>query len=212
MSETAEARLSSLVTLDVPDMRFSAREDARTASTDLDDSAWKAIHPNEEWLESFVWLRMRIVVPTQIHGYDIRGGRLSLSLSLRGTRAVRFFLNGVALNAGQEREPVLLTEHAVPGETLLVAVYVASDGEGERKHIREAKIHFEASNRPDPAVLGQEFLVAEAMLKGLAPSDSEHSQQLSTAINAIDLGRSLNTGRKRVPRPPQSTKALIGRL
>lgn len=184
--EVAAQRLAALETLDITQIRFSGEENPKASSTELDDSNWKTILPDEDWTENFVWLRMRIVVPEQIHGYDIRGHRLFLTLSLRGTHPGRFFLNGVALNAGQEREPVLLTEHAIPGETLLVAVYVASNDESEGKHIREAKIQFEATNRPDPVVLGQEFLVAEAMLKGLTQKDNERSQQLSTAINTVD--------------------------
>ena len=92
---------------------------------------------------------MHIVVPSQIHGYDIRGGRLALSLSLRGANPAHFFLNGVSLNEGQEREPVMLVEHAIPGEKLLVAVHVTGNNE-EPGQIRDAKILIEPSGRPDP--------------------------------------------------------------
>src|SRR6266404_155029 len=66
------------------------------------------------------------------------------------------FLNGIALNAGQEREPVLLTEHAVPGDNLLVAVQVTGHEEEKARQIRAARIAFVPSDRPDPNLLGQE--------------------------------------------------------
>jgi hypothetical protein len=99
--ETAE-RLASLLTMDVTEARMFPGDDARAASADLDDSGWKIIHRDEEWTQNSVWLRAHIVVPERIRGYDLRGGRLTLSLSLRGTKSVRLFLDGVALNLRQE--------------------------------------------------------------------------------------------------------------
>jgi alpha-mannosidase len=171
--------------MDLPEERIFFGEDAGASSTDFDDSGWETIRPTEEWTQNSAWLRIHIVVPAQIHGYDIRGGRLALSLSLRGTNPARFFLNGVSLNAGQQREPVMLAEHAIPGEKLLIAVYVTGNNE-EPSQIRDAKILIEPSGRPDPNMLGQELLVAEAMLQGLAPSDSEYAPQLSAAMRAVD--------------------------
>ena len=181
---TVARRLASLETLEIPQIRYFAGENPMASSTNYDDSSWTPIQIDQQWIENSVWLRIHLIVPEQIHGYVIRDGRLSFSLGLRGANIARVYLNGVALNAGQEREPILLTEHAIPGESLLVAIYVTA--EDREKQIREAKFLLEAFNRPDPSLLGQEFLVSETMIKGLAPNDTEHAAVLAAAVNTVD--------------------------
>jgi len=67
---------------------------------------------------------MHIVVPSQIRGYDIRGGRLALLALASGSEPGSLLLERRFTHAGQEREPVILVEHTVPGEKLLVAAFM----------------------------------------------------------------------------------------
>ncbi len=184
-AQQAATRLESLVTLDVPQIRYFSGDDSRAASTDFDDSAWPIWKPGTAFPGDSVWLRIRLEVPSQLHGYEIRGARLQLALTAWNADTVRTFLDGRALAEEEEGDPFLLSEHAVPGEKMLIAVH-ATWLEWTWT-FRGAKIQADLPpGRPDPGMLAQEFLVSEAMIHGLAPNDSDRARQLDASIASVD--------------------------
>ena len=183
--EKAAARLQSLVQVEVAPIRYSNADDAHAASSDLDDSAWLQWQPHMEFPGQSVWVRMRWEVPAQVNGYDIRGARLRLSLDAYNADTVRAFVDGVALAEEEEGDPWLLSEHAQPGQRFVIAVH--ADWNLWKWTFRRAKILVDLPpGRPEPGMLGQEFLVSEAMIRGLAPKDAERAGQLDAAVGAVD--------------------------
>ena len=181
----AATRLDSLVSFDAPEIRYSSGDDARAASSDFDDSMWQVWKRGTEFSGKSAWLRMRIEVPAKVNGYEIRGARLRLALEAWNADTLRTFLDGRALAEGEEGDAILLAEHAAPGEKLLVAVHAT--WLQWNWTFRSAKILVDSPPaRPDPGMLGQEFLVAEAMIQGLAPNDADRARQLDTSIAAVD--------------------------
>ncbi|HKM89729.1 MAG TPA: alpha-mannosidase [Candidatus Acidoferrales bacterium] len=184
-AQQAATRLESLVAFDVPQIRYFSGDDSRAASTDFDDSAWPIWKPGTAFPGNSVWLRIRLEVPPQLHGYEIRGARLQLALEAWNADTVLTFLDGTALAEEEEGDPFLLTEHAVPGEKMLIAVH-ATWLEWTWT-FRGAKIQVDLPpGRPDPGMLAQEFLVSEAMIQGLAPNDADRARQLDASIAAVD--------------------------
>jgi alpha-mannosidase len=184
-AQKAATRLESLVSFDAPQIRYFSGDDARAASTDFDDSSWPVWKPGTAFPGNSVWLRIRLEVPAQVHGYEIRGARLQLALEAWNADTMRTFLDGRALAEEEEGDPFLLTEHAVPGERMLIAVH-ATWLEWTWT-FRSAKIRADLPpGRPDPGMLAQEFLVSEAMIHGLAPNDAGRAGQLDASIAAVD--------------------------
>jgi len=184
-AQQAAARLESLVNVDLAQIRYSSADDARASSSDLDDSSWQEWKPGTEFPGQSAWLRMRWEVPAQVNGYEIRGTRVRLSLDAYNADTVRTFVNGVALAEGEEGDPLLLAEHALPGQKIVIAVH-ATWLEWNWT-FRGAKILLDLPpGRPDPGMLAQEFLVAEAMIRGLAPNDAERAGQFEAGISAVD--------------------------
>jgi len=184
-AEKAAARLQSLVRIDASPIRYSSADDARAAASDLDDSSWQQWNPGTEFPGNSAWLRIHWEVPAQVNGYDIRGARLRLSLDAWNADTVRTFVDGVALAEGEEGDPLLLAEHAQSGRQMVIAIH-ASWLEWKWR-FRGAKILVDLPpGRPDPGMLAQEFLISEAMIRGLAPNDVEHAAQLDAGIAAVD--------------------------
>ena len=184
-ADKAAARLQSLVQIDVTTIRYSSADDARAASSDLDDSSWQSWQRGTEFPGNSVWLRMRWEVPAQVNGYDIRGARLRLSLDAWNADTLRTFVDGVALAEGEEGDPLILAEHAQPGRQMVIAIHTT--WLEWKWTFRGAKVLIDLPpGRPDPGMLAQEFLVSQAMIRGLAPADSSRAAQLDAGIAAVD--------------------------
>ena len=195
-AQEAAARLESLVHVNLEQIRYSSGDDPRAATPDLDDSAWDSWKPGMEFPGKSVWVRIHWEVPAEVNGYGIRGARLRLSLNAYNADVVRTFVDGVALAEGEEGDPVTLAEHAVPGQKMVIAV--RAEWNEWKWTFRGATILIdEPPGRPDPGMLGGEFLVCEAMIGGLAPNDAARTQQLQAGIAAVDwnaLGRGDQAG------------------
>ena len=184
-AQKAAARLQSLVQINPAPIRYSSADDPRTASSDFDDSAWQEWQPGMEFPGNSVWLRIHWEIPAQVNGYEIQGARLRLSLDAYNADTVRTFVDGLALAEEEEGDPWLLAEHAQPGQKLVIAIH--ADWLEWKWRFRGGKILVDLPpGRPDPGMLAQEFLVSEAMIRGLAPNDSERGAQLDAALAAVD--------------------------
>jgi alpha-mannosidase len=184
-AQRTAARLDSLVKFSVQRILYFSGDDAQAAEPSFNDSAWSLWSPGADFPKNSVWLRLPIEVPVQSGGYPLRGARLRLHLEAFNADTVRYYLNGIPLAEFEEGDSVPLTERAVPGQTLLVAVHATWS---------QWKWTFRGANvladfpqgRNDPGMLAQELLVTEAMLGGLAPNDKEKASQLDAAVAAVD--------------------------
>ena len=181
----AAARLQSLVEVNLAPIRYSSGDDPRAASAGLDDSGWQTWKSEMEFPGNSVWVRIHWEVPARVNGYDIRGSRLRLALDAWNADTVRTFADGVALAEGEEGDPLVLAEHAQPGRQMVIAIHTT--WLEWKWTFRGAKVLIDLPpGRPDPGMLGKEFLVSEAMLRGLAPGDSTRAAALDAAIAAVN--------------------------
>jgi alpha-mannosidase len=191
VQETA-ARLDSLVNFSVQRILYFSGDEAQAAEPSFNDSSWSLWSPGAELPRNSVWLRLPIEVPVQSGGYPLRGARLRLRLNAYNADTVRYYLNGIPLSDFEEGDPIPLSERAAPGQMLLVAVHVAWSQWKWTFRGANVLVDF-PQNRTDPGILGQELLIAEAMLQGLAPNDKEKSSHLDAAVAAVDW-KSLDQG------------------
>src|SRR5665213_4078245 len=73
-------RLASFRMLPAEEWRFHEGDVAHGESPALDDSSWATVKTKSKAGKDAVWYRRWIEVPKTLHGYDLRGANISLSL------------------------------------------------------------------------------------------------------------------------------------
>src|SRR5271165_2855141 len=163
-----------------------------------------------EWLEFFwhsayrqdlplpVWLYTSVDVPPSITGFAVAGSRIALDLGI-GTNTgimITVFVNHNMVSRGDQdsQVPIMLTQSAVPGQKLLIAVRILSSGlvgccgGPPQVKLDKAQLLFTPSDdRPDPTILRQEIMTAELLIAAYPDGKAERQQQLDAAVKAIDL-------------------------
>ncbi len=162
-------------------------------STDLDDSTWP-IANHEASSNDALWFRQSIEVPKLLHGYDLTGARIwfafKASASSELTQIVYF--NGRRVAMGESLEPIVLFDHAKPGDRVLVAVKVVAAAGSVRFDNSTASIDF-ASNRPNPEDAHDEFLAASLLVPSLSKNVPADLATLWKAIGEVDM-KALDAG------------------
>src|SRR5262249_47397637 len=83
-------------------------------------------------------------------------------------------------------QPILLTDHATPGQKFLVAVRV--DAHEVKTLLYRAQLMFEpSSDRPDPAVLRTEILAAIPLIEAYEEGKAAREQAVRDAVTAVDF-------------------------
>jgi alpha-mannosidase len=184
------ARLAEMSSLPVPHWLAHTADIPHGEDPSLKDPDWTPVDltgtraaANTE--QGPAWYRTAITIPATVGGKDIRGTRLRLAV--RFSSDGRVFFNGGLVAQGLSRtlDPILITEKAVPGQSVLVAVKVPFHT--ERSRFFGAQVLIDYPGQPDPGVLGTEIESAEALISGFPESKSEHEKQLDEAVGAIDL-------------------------
>jgi alpha-mannosidase len=123
-SQAVIQRLSSLNMLPADGWKTHAGDLAHGEALDLDDSSWPIVHAKAEAGTDAVWFRRSITVPPTLNGYDLTGARIWLNFhaDANGPMPEIFYLNGRRVAMGDDLEPIVLFDHATPGEKVLVAV------------------------------------------------------------------------------------------
>jgi len=189
------ARLDSLAQFCVQRILYFSGDDAQAAAPDFNDGSWSLWSPGTEFPRNSVWLRLPIEVPVRVGGYPVRGARLRLRLDAWNADTVRYYVNGEPLAEFEEGDPIPLSGRASPSQILLVAVHVTWSQWKWTFRGANVLVDFPQS-RTDPGFLGQELLVAETLLHGLAPNDAAKAAQLEAASAAVDW-KSLDAGDQR---------------
>ncbi len=158
----------------------------------------KPLAPKQN-LQLPVWTYESVEIPAASNGYSLTGSRVSLNLNVGGNTGILIsvFLNGnmVARGDSDSQVPIALTESALPGQKLLIAVRVLPSGTvgccggPPETRIDAASLIFEPpGNRPNPTILRQEIMAAELLISAYPDGKSQRQEQLDAAVKAIDLG------------------------
>jgi len=187
----ALARLETMTTL--PLAQWRAHGDMpHGEDPSLDDSGWNAVTINGgRGGGNDAWYRTVLTVPQNAGGRDLRGARLRMQV--RFSNDGRVFINGglVAQGEGRSLDLLPLTQSAVPGQKITIAVKVPFHAESGR--FQGAQILVDYPGQPDPGVVRNEILAAENVLRGFPDAPAEHRQHLTDAVNALDFA-SLDRG------------------
>ncbi len=187
-SQTVIQRLSSLDNLPADGWKMHAGDLPHGEAVDLDDSNWPTVAAKSVAGTDAVWYRRSITVPPSLSGYDPTGTRIwfSFNADANGPMPEIFYLNGRRVAMGDDLEPIVLFDHASPGETVLVAVKLRPTVDKKTFRGTEQKIEFSPA-RPNPDDLRVEFLTAAILLPTLSTSLSSDSNTLEEAIHLVDL-------------------------
>jgi alpha-mannosidase len=135
-----------------------------------------------------VWFRRRIEVPKSLHGYDLNGARLWFSFTANANGSVPqiLYFSGRRVALGEDLEPVVLLDHAKPGDEVQVAVKLLHTVDTKTVAGSEVRIDFPA-NRPSPEDLRVEVLSAATLIPSLSKDVIADTATLERAIQTIDL-------------------------
>ena len=190
---TEIARLEAMTALPVSTWRYHDADISHGEDPSLDDSAWTTttLAYTERRASNLgpgpdqAWYRTSIEIPPTVGGKDIRGARLKLAV--RFSKDGRVFLNGglVAQGDGRILDPILITNKAVPGQKIQIAIKVPFHETQSR--FLGARIIVDYPGQPDPGFLRSEIQTAEAVISGFPDGEEEREKQLDTAVKAIDF-------------------------
>jgi alpha-mannosidase len=187
-SRTVITRLASLSTLPGGAWKMHLGDVPHGESVNLDDSGWQTVNVGAQSPDEAVWFRRTIEVPETLQGYDLTGARIWFQFrdNAHGPITQILYFNGRRVAVGEDLEPIVLFDHAQPGEKVVVAVKLLESVGTKTFRGTAMRIDF-AENRPNPDDLRQEFLSAAVLLPSLAPGDSAKEATLEDAIKTVDI-------------------------
>ena len=184
--QTALTRLEAMTSLPLNQWNYHAANFPHPEDPGVDDSTWTAVRfggntsSQPGSTDELSWYRAWIEIPSVAGGREVRGARIHLVL--HSNTLARVFFNGTMVGQGTGRLllPILITEKAVPGEKILVAV--------ETNRLSSARLSIDYPGGADPYFLRREIMSAEALLAGFPDGDAAREQQLDAVVHAIDFG------------------------
>ena len=182
------SQLSSLNSIAAADWKFHVGDVAHGEAPGLDDSGWQTVTEKSHAPTDAVWYRRWIEVPKTLNGYDLSGARIWFQFAAyaNGPMPEIIYFNGRRVAMGDDLEPIVLFDHAQPGERVLVAVKLLHTVDQKTFARAVVSIEFSAA-RPNPNDLLQEILSANALLPSLGPSAAAVRQGIEAASAAVDL-------------------------
>ena len=187
------ARLEAMTALPISTWRYHDADISHGEDPSLDDSAWQTttLTYSERRVSNLgpgpdqAWYRTTFEVPSTVGGKDISGARLKLAV--RFSKDGRVFLNGglVAQGDGRTLDPILITNKAVAGQKIQIAIKVPFHEEQGR--FLGARIVVDYPGQPGPGVLRSEIQTAEAVISGFPDGKEEREKQLDKAVKDIDF-------------------------
>lgn len=191
--DAAVERLKSITQLPLPDWRVKDDSGIRGELTTLDDSQWSTspVGPASEWSTGPRWFRRWVEIPAKLANYDVREMQVRFRVRIYGENPVllRIYADGKQIAIGNDLDPVVLVDHAQPGQKILLAVH--GEVPGGRTGLHAAQLEFYAApNRPDARLLMQELESINKLVTG--SGIGEGRQQIEASVVALDwtaLGR-----------------------
>ncbi len=181
-------RLGELDHLPAGEWRFHAGDVPHGESVSLDDSSWQTVKPGAEASGDAAWYRRWVEVPKTLHGYDLTDTRIWFRFvaNANGPMPQIIYFNGSRVALGDDLEPIVLLDHAKPGEKVLIAVKILQTVDQKHFHDAEFKIDF-AETRPNPDDLRKEFLSVSLLVPSLSKNPQGDEATLEKSIGAVDL-------------------------
>lgn len=181
------ARLNSFEELNIAQWKYHLGDIPNGQDPDLDDSSWQTITPPHRGLPTeAIWLRREIVVPAQLHGYDLTNARVELHIAVGadGPAPLILYMDGRRVALGADLAPIVLWEKAKPGGRTLIAVKaLATD---VPKVFRSVQLSIATDPaRPSPSNFYQE-IVADSWLLPAVPGGAAQAHLLEQAVDAVD--------------------------
>jgi len=187
------ARLNAMTTLPISSWQYHEADIPHGEDPSLDDSGWKttSIAYSERRVSDpgagpdQAWYRTTFEVPPTAGGRDISGARLKLAV--RFSKDGRVFLNGglVAQGDGRTLDAILITNKAVAGQKVQIAIKVPFHEEQGR--FLGARIIVDHPGHVDPGVLRAEIQTAEAVISGFSDGKEQRENELDKAVKDIDF-------------------------
>ncbi|HWA94104.1 MAG TPA: glycoside hydrolase family 38 C-terminal domain-containing protein, partial [Terracidiphilus sp.] len=193
-AESVATRLSEFNQLSADEWRFHSGDIPHGESTSLDDSSWQVLKARTETSDDAQWFRRWIEVPKTLHGYDLTGARIWFQFHAYADGAMPqiIYFNGRRVALGEDLEPIVLFDHAKPGEKVLVAVKLLHTAGKKTFAGVHLKIDF-SEDRPNPEDLRRELLSAAILVPTLSTNIPADTATLNKAFGEIDLP-ALDTG------------------
>src|SRR5580698_3584921 len=161
---------------------------AHGEAMDLNESDWQPVPKDGKVGTDAVWLRQTYRVPAELKGYDLTGAKIWFHLNANADSPIPeiLYFDGRRVAMGDDIEPVVMLEHAKPGDTVTVAMKMLHTT--KVKSVYGATLRIEAaSTRPDPEDLRLELLTATRLLPSLAPGDTSAMDKVNSAVAAVDV-------------------------
>ncbi len=161
---------------------------AHGEAVNLNDSAWETIAPRSKAPNDAVWFRQTYQVPETLNGYDLSGARIwfQFHASANGPMPQILYFDGRRVALGDDLEPIVLFDHAKPGDKVTVAVKLLHTVDVKTFRGATLRIDFQ-EGRPNPEDLRLEFLSSALLVPSLATHDAGQMATLNSAIATVDL-------------------------
>ena len=144
-------KLDTLSSLPAEQWRVHVGDMAHGEAPDLDDSSWPVVKKDSGDYNDAVWYRRSIEVPQNLNGYDLTGARIwfHFSANANGPMPEIIYFNGRRVALGDDLEPIVLFDHAQPGDRVLVAVKLLHTVD-KKRFMRRRPAHRFRPARPNP--------------------------------------------------------------
>ena len=187
-SQNVIQRLSTLDALPAEGWKLHVGNLAHGEALDLDDSIWPVVSRRTETGKETVWFRRMITVPATLNGYDLTGTRIwfSFRADANGPTPEIFYFDGRRVAMGDDLEPIVLFDHAKPGDSALVAVKLLPTVDTKVFAGTQQRIEF-AESRPNPHDLRAEILTSTVLIPGFSSNVTGDMAVLERAIGEVDL-------------------------
>ncbi len=187
-SRAVVERLAVLNEIKADDWRYHVGDLPHGESPTLDDASWTTVQPKSQAPAEAVWYRRVIEVPPTIHGYDPTGMRIlfQFEASAKEDLPQIVYFDGRRVALGSNLEPIVLTEHARPGERFLVAVKLPASNGPKRFSAVHLQVDY-ADNRPSPSDLRTEALSADVLIPSLSKNPAADQAILQKALASVDI-------------------------
>ncbi len=182
------ARLENLSHLPAGIWRYHVGDLAHGEDPTIDDSGWPVAKPDSTYPEQALWFRQWVEVPKNLDGYDLTGTRIWFRFEawVNGPLPQIVYFNGRRVAMGDDLEPIVLFDHARPGDRVLIAVKLMATV--DQKHFTGSPMTIAFSaDRPSPQDIGEEFLSATVLIPSLSKDVTTDQATLDKAIGEVDL-------------------------
>ena len=187
-------QLGKLRALDTGSWKVHAGDLPHGEDVNLDDTSWQTVDRRAIAPASPVWYRHWFEMPKALNGYDLADTRVwfQVHVDANGPLTQIIYFNGRRVALGEGLEPIVLFDHAKPGDRVLVAIKLLETVSEKTFSGATATISYSPS-RPDPSRISEEILALNTLAPSLGSNADTARKAVDAAADAIDLKALANT-------------------